>query len=297
MLPMLLPLKPRLMHLIRSALLAAATVLPLAGCAHQGVFVERSMLLGDARYRYRVYLPRHYTALRRWPVILFLHGSGERGEDNLRQITVGLGPALREYPGRYRCIVVFPQCRFGEEWYGPMEVQAMAALQMAIREFHGDRARVCVTGVSMGGAGAWYMARQRNVFAAVVPVAGEVVRQGDEPFPTDPPPDLMAFLGAADPFAALSRAISPTPVWAFHGVDDDVIPVTESRRMIAALRDANDPARYTEYPGTGHADSWDKAYSDPALPEWILSQRMTAAPAAAPKAAAAGRKNSAAPSR
>src|SRR5262249_50915151 len=139
---------------------------------------------------------------------------------------------------RYKCIVVFPQARFGQEWYGEMESQALAALDATIREFHGDPRRVYLTGVSMGGAGTWYMARHRRKFAAVVPVCGEVVRQPDDPFPSDPPPDVARIVGAPDPYATLAGAIGPTPVWAFHGADDPVIPVAQSRSMVAALRAA-----------------------------------------------------------
>jgi len=237
------------------------------------LFIERSILLGDARIRYRVYLPPGYSMIRRWPVILFLHGSGERGADNLRQIAVGLGDAAREFPQRYHCIIVFPQAPFGEEWYGQTELQAMAALNQAMIEFHGDRRRIYLTGVSMGGAGAWYMARHPRLFAAVVPVCGEVVRQPDDPFPSEPPPDLKALLGAPDPYAALARAIGTTPVWAFHDADDPVIPVSESRRMFEALKSAGGNARYTEYPDGGH-EAWVRAYADPALPAWLLQQRL-----------------------
>jgi predicted peptidase len=251
----------------------AIAVLLGAACAHQGVFVERSLKLGEARFRYRVYVPQHYTKLHRWPVILFLHGSGERGEDNTRQIGVGLGPALREFPDRYHCVVVFPQCRFGEEWYGDMEVQAMAALQEAIREFRGDRARVYVTGVSMGGTGAWTMARHRNLFAAVVPVCGEIVRQPDDPFPLDPPPDIRRLLSGPDPYEAVASAVAPTPVWVFHGADDRVVPATESRRMVAALQRLHKKPHYTEYPEVGH-DAWDHAYAEPDLVHWLFEQRL-----------------------
>lgn len=255
----------------------AALLLVLAGlttaCGDQPAFAERSFLLGQSRVKYRVYLPPGYTRLRRWPVILFLHGSGERGNDNLRQIAVGLGDAAREFPQRYRCIIVFPQARFGEEWYGETEVEAMAALHQAIIEFRGDRRRIYLTGVSMGGAGAWYMARHPRLFAAVVPVCGEVVREPDDPFPSEPPPDLQALLGAPDPYAALAEAIGTTPVWAFHGTDDPVIPVTESRRMFQALKAAGGNARFTEYPDSGH-EVWLRAYADPALPAWLLQQRL-----------------------
>jgi predicted peptidase len=117
------------------------------------------------------------------------------------------------------------------------------------------------------------MARHPRLFAAVVPVCGEVVRQPDDPFPSEPPSDLKALLGAPDPYAALAGAIGTTPVWAFHGTDDPVIPVTESRRMFQALKTAGGNVRFTEYPDSGH-EAWLRAYADPALPDWLLQQRL-----------------------
>jgi predicted peptidase len=254
---------------IRVALL----LLLFVGCSSRSHFLERKVALGDHVYRYRVWLPAHYTKLRHWPIVLFLHGSGERGDDNLRQITVGLGPALQRFGQRYKCVVVFPQCRFGEEWYGEMEAQTLAALEQTIKEFHGDRKRVYLTGISMGGAGAWYMARRPRRFAAVVPVCGEVVRQPDDPFPVAPPPDLARILGASDPYLALAQAIDGTPVWAFHGADDDEVPVTESRSMVEALHQVGGNVRYSEYPGVDH-DAWDLAYADEGMVRWLLKQRM-----------------------
>ena len=252
---------------------SASVLILLAGCAHStSQFLERSATLGEHQYRYRVWLPPNYSKIRHWPVILFLHGSGERGSDNISQLSVGLAPALDRFGDRYRAIIVFPQCRDGEEWYGDMELQVLAALEDTIREFHGDRKRVYITGISMGGAGAWYMARHRHLFAAVVPVCGEVTRASDDPFPSDPPPDLARIVGAPDPFMSLAALIA-APVWAFHGTLDDQIPVTQSRNMIQALRRLGKEANYTEYGGVSH-DSWDLAYADPDLPRWMLQQRM-----------------------
>jgi predicted peptidase len=243
-----------------------------AGCATNSRFLERTVSVGDQQYLYRVWLPQRYSALQHWPVILFLHGSAERGDDNVRQISSGLAPDLEDYAERYKCIIVFPQARSGQEWYGEMETQALAALDATVREFHGDPRHLYLTGVSMGGAGTWYMARHRR-FAAVVPVAGEVARKPDDPFPSDPPPDVARIVGAADPYGALAAAIGSTPVWVFHGAQDDVIPVSEARSMVAALRRAGNRVRYTEYPDLGH-EIWDRAYADPELVRWLLAQRL-----------------------
>jgi len=257
----------------RAAVLPLSLLFLFLACAPRSRFLERSVTLGEHEYRYRVWLPAHYTKLHHWPVVLFLHGSGERGDDNLRQLSNGLGPALERFGERYKCIVIFPQCRFGQEWYGEMELQALAALESTIREFHGDRRRVYVTGISMGGSGAWYMARHRRRFAADVPICGEVARDPADPFPIEPPPDIARIVGAADPYESLAAAIGNTPVWAFHGSADDEVPVRESRLMVAALRRSGGRVNYTEYPSIGH-NSWDLAYADPNMVRWLLQQRM-----------------------
>jgi predicted peptidase len=257
---------------VKLCVLCATLVILVAACTEKPKFLERSVTLSDHQYRYRVWLPAHYTKLRHWPVILFLHGSGERGDDNLRQLSAGLAPALARFSDRYRAVILFPQCRDGQEWYGDMELQTLAALEQTIREFHGDRRRIYLTGVSMGGSGAWYLARHRRLFAAVAPICGEVARDPDDPFPVEPPPDLARIAGAPDPFGALAALIS-APVWAFHGTIDDQVPVTQSRRMVAALRRMGKDVNYTEYPGVSH-DSWDLAYADPDLPRWLLQQRL-----------------------
>jgi predicted peptidase len=100
-----------------------------------------------------------------------------------------------------------------------------------------------------------------------------VTRQADDPFPIDPPPDIARIVGAADPYSTLAASIGRTPVWAFHGARDSVVPVAESRSMFAALQRAGGRARYTEYKNQGH-EIWDLAYADRDLVHWLLSQRM-----------------------
>jgi predicted peptidase len=256
-----------------------AALLLLAGCSltctQQSKFLERQITLGRHVYRYRVWLPPRYTKLRRWPVILFLHGSGESGNDDVRQLTTALPAQLVQDPSRYHAVVVIPQCPTDREWYGEMETQALAALDASIKEFRGDPRRLYLTGVSMGGAGAWYFARHPGRWAAIVPVCGEVVRQPGDQFPIDPPADIKQILHAANPYDTLARAIGSTPVWIFHGSDDPVISPEQARRMFAALRAHHGNVQYTEYPGVGH-NSWDRAYAEPGLPKWLLAQRLSA---------------------
>jgi predicted peptidase len=238
--------------------------------------LERAVTVDGTVYRYRVFLPRGYSRSRAWPVVLFLHGSDERGDDNAAQATAGLGPVLLAHPRRVRAIVVLPQCRKDQQWVGPMARQALAALEQTVGELHGDPRRLYLTGISMGGSGAWYLARDRR-FAAVAPVCGEVEPEAGDPLPANASRELQGTLAAADPYASLARQIAGTPVWAFHGADDDQVPVEQSRRMVAALAALGSPVRYTEYPKVGH-DAWDLAYSTPELWRWMLAQRRPPVP-------------------
>src|ERR1051325_9920667 len=140
-----------------SALAGAALLLvrlvPAAAQRVETGFLDRTVAVGGQSYRYQVYVPADYPAKAAWPVILFLHGSGERGADGLMQTTVGLGPAIRRAAKRFPAIVVFPQMPADSQWVGtPIQV-ALAALNRALDEFHADRDRVYLTGLSMGGHG------------------------------------------------------------------------------------------------------------------------------------------------
>ena len=254
----------------RAVLLA---LLLAVACARHSAFLERRVTVNGHQYKYRVWLPAHYTKIHHWPVVLYLHGSNDRGDDDVRPLTNSLPAALERDGQRYKCVVVIPQCADGHEWYGEMEQMALAALEQTIREFHGNRRRVYITGISLGGSGAWYIGRHRRRFAAIIPIAGEIVRAPNDPFPTDVPPDIARIAFAADAYGTLAAEIGPTPVWAFHGAKDDVVPVTESRKMVAALQRSGGNARYTEYPNGGH-DVWDAAYADEGLVRWMLEQRL-----------------------
>ncbi|MDQ3223468.1 MAG: prolyl oligopeptidase family serine peptidase [Gemmatimonadota bacterium] len=229
-------------------------------------FLDRTVTIGGKPLRYQVYVPSDYTPAKRWPVILFLHGAGERGTDGIRQTEVGLGTAIRQNARWFPAIVVLPQAPPDSIWRGSVAQGALAALERSIREFHGDRTRLYLTGLSMGGYGVWTLALQRPaLFAAIVAVCGGLL-------PPSHFTELEVNLGGPDPYAALARRLGGIPAWLFHGAADSVIPATESRQIHAAFQQAGSPVRYTEYPGVGH-NSWDSAFSDPKLWEWLFAQR------------------------
>jgi len=231
-------------------------------------FLDRTETVAGERVRYQVYVPAGPAPEGGWPVILFLHGSGERGRDGLLPTEVGIGTAIRRDRSRFPCLVVFPQCFPGERWFGEMEKAALEALDRTLEGFPSDPDRVSVTGISMGGAGAWYLAaRHPSRFRAVAPVCARVGPPPGERIP----PEAEELIGPEDRYASIARRIGCTPVWVFHGDADPVVPVEESRKMVEALGEAGCPARYTEYPGVGH-DSWNRAYAEPGFVEWLLSQ-------------------------
>lgn len=231
-------------------------------------FLDRTVTVSGQDYRYQVYLPNAYSSTEQWPVILFLHGAGERGSDGLLQTTVGLGAAIRRTPARYPAIVVFPQAPRDSLWTGASAEAAMAALEESLNEFAVDPARVYLTGLSMGGHGTWYLAyRYPERFAAVAPVCGWVVSlprmaASASVVPTEDGP----------PFEALARRLSGLPIWIFHGEIDPVVPVGESRKAAAALKRAGAEVRYTELLGIEH-NAWDAAYASPEFSAWLFAQR------------------------
>ena len=253
--------------------IAAVVLLLVAAAAEPGVtqvetgFLDRTVTLEGLRLRYQVYVPSNYSDTQEWPVILFLHGSGERGADGLRQTVVGLGPAVRADPGRFPAIVIFPQAPADSSWTGVPARAAMAALDAVLREFHTDANRVYLTGLSMGGHGVWYLAyRHPDRFAAVAPVCAWIST-------------LPAFRGRApvvpgegSPFEAVARQLREVPIWIFHGELDGDVPVSESRDAAAALEAAGGDVRYTELLGTSH-NAWDPTYASVAFTDWLFAQR------------------------
>ena len=233
-------------------------------------FLQRTLMHNGQTYRYVVYVPANHDRDRVWPVLLFLHGSGERGADGLRQIEVGLGRAVRWNSERFPMIVIFPQAPAETRWLGDEARFAMLATERSMAEFRGDPNRLYLTGLSLGGYGVWHLALENpGRFAALVPVCGGILKpEGAKNVRQSP-----LTMGASDPFAFVAAAVRQTPVWMFHGADDPLIPASESRRMSEELQKLGAEVRYTEYPGVGH-NAWDPAYGTADLWTWMLSKRL-----------------------
>jgi predicted peptidase len=231
-------------------------------------FVARTVVADGVRMKYQLFVPR--ASGERPPIVLSLHGSGERGDDGEAQLRVGLGPAVRAAMDTFPAIVVFPQAPNGAAWTGATAHAAMAALEAAAAELGADPRRTYLTGISMGGFGTWQLALEHpERFAALVPICGGLrpVTRHPEIRVCGPAPDEVA------EHAYVAARTAAIPSWLFHGADDRQVPPEESRAMVRALESVGAPVRYTEYPGVGH-NSWDLAYATPELWSWLFAQRL-----------------------
>jgi predicted peptidase len=233
--------------------------------------VTGSVSDGTASIPYRLFEPQDVSPGAKLPLILFLHGAGDRGTDNVGQTYWASQLVDHTRGGQYAAYVLAPQINTNQ-WFssnGSQPTEAMSltidALKQVMATQNVDPTRVYVTGVSMGSFGTWdILRRDPGVFAAAVPMSG-----------------------GGDPSTA--SLVTDTPIWAFHGSADNIVPVDSTRNMIAAVRAAGGDPRYTEVPGGDHF-IWPAIYGDPTntLYPWLFSQRLGGlipTPAAAPDAA------------
>jgi predicted peptidase len=200
---------------------------------------------GTLAVHYLLYLPEGYDGVGEWPLLLFLHGAGERGDD-LDLVAVHGPPRLIREGQVLPFIVASPQLPTGQYWQsGTLH----ALLDDLVARYRVDPARVYVTGLSLGGYGAWALAMDRpSRFAALAPVCGG----GD--------------------VTRICR-LRDMPIWTFHGAQDTVIPLRRSEELVKALEACGGDARLTVYPEAGH-DAWTETYANPALYEWLLGHTL-----------------------
>ncbi|MBS7566013.1 prolyl oligopeptidase family serine peptidase [Mucilaginibacter sp. Bleaf8] len=221
---------------------------------------------------YRVLLPENFDAAKKYSLMLVLHGSGERGNDNEAQLTHGgklfLDTAFRQ---KFAAIVVFPQCPKDSYWSnveiqpatathpsrtfnfrkGGKPTKAMHALQgllsNLLHQSYINKDQVYVGGLSMGGMGTFELLRRKpKVFAAAFAICGG---------------------GSSETVKKFAKRV---PVWVFHGAKDDVVPIANSETMVQAIKDAGGNPKYTVYPNANH-NSWDNAFAEPELFGWLFS--------------------------
>lgn len=212
-------------------------------------FVFRSITVDGREYKYAIYIPRDYDAARAWPVMVFLHGRGECGTDGSKPLAQGVGTAIMLRPERWPMVVLFPQKPTFDSQWEDHDAAVMAMLDSAEREFNLDPKRRSLTGLSQGGHGAWaFAANHPDTWAAVAPICGY-----------------------GDP-KAIAEKVKDLPIWAFHGDADNVVPPKQTTEMIAAIEQAGGTPKMSIFPGVNHG-SWDRAYRDEKLAEWLLEQK------------------------
>lgn len=234
------------------------------------LFQKKQFITGNDTMLYRLLLPENYDASKKYPLVFFLHGAGERGNDNEKQLIHGAKLFLKEQVRRdYPAIVVFPQCPqnsfwsnvgfrmengkrvFGFKAQGEPTIAmklAQELLYSIMKDYRVSKRQVYAGGLSMGGMGTFEIVRRNpRVFAAAFPICG-----GGEP--------------------TTAPVMKKTKWWVFHGGKDDVVPPELSEKMVDALKAAKAAVKFTLYPDANH-NSWDPAFAEPELLSWLFKQK------------------------
>lgn len=234
------------------------------------LFQKKQFIIGNDTLPYRLLLPENYDASKKYPLVFFLHGAGERGNDNEKQLVHGAKLFLKEEVRRdYPAIVVFPQCPqnsfwsnvdfrmengkrvFGFKAQGEPTIAmklAQELLYSILREYPVNKKKVYAGGLSMGGMGTFEIVRRNpKLFAAAFPICG-----GGEP--------------------STASVMKKIKWWVFHGGKDDVVPPGLSEKMVDALKAAKASVKFTLYPDANH-NSWDPAFAEPELLPWLFKQK------------------------
>lgn len=226
-------------------------------------FEPREFVCTDRKYRekkflYRLYVPTELNQAQKYPLLLWFHGHGEAGDDNLKNLT-HLDAAMIRYArvnGSFPGFILVPQVPKGEDWFDPeMQTQedmltvSWAMVVRTIQEYPIDEDRILLAGVCSGGDACWEMGmRHPQQFAAIVPI---VTRGGDE---------------------SRAASLGTTPVWSFHNRYDTTTPIDGNRQMVAAVRAAGGYALLTELADVAHG-AWAHAFGDYHILDWLLEQR------------------------
>jgi predicted peptidase len=226
-------------------------------------FMVKSVRFDGEERKYGLFVPHAYSAQTRWPVIVFLHGSMQEGNNGKSCMDVGLGPAVAKRAETFPFIVVFPQSP-GDHWISEDRVRLiMACLGDVQRHYSTDPGRVVLTGLSDGGYGTWSVgAKYPERFSALVP------------------------MGSYTDFPDVPRLTS-IPIWCFHNTGDFLVKASGTREMCRRIKEAGGRVKLTEYDAFGH-DCWDRAYDEGDLFKWMLAQRREGSGVVLSPAAAAG---------
>jgi predicted peptidase len=231
---------------LAAAIVIIASCFSLARAGQQRVGKLSAKVTIDVKMDYLLFVPREYEQdpQKKWPLMIFLHGVGERGSD-VSKVKQHGPPKVVERNPDFPFILVSPQCP-EHRWWEPAVINALIERVMA--DHRVDHDRVYLTGLSMGGYGTWATAAAYpDRFAAILPICG-----GGEP--------------------ATAPQISHIPAWVFHGEKDKVVPIERSEAMVNALKEAGGDVKFTRYPDATH-DSWTKTYDNPEVYDWLLSHK------------------------
>ena len=199
-------------------------------------------------FYYVEYLPKDYDPAKEYPLVLFLHGAGERVQDPHQAMFHGYMKYVREQGKEYPFIFIAPQC-IGNAYWGSYTESLSAFLDYVLETYAVDRRRVYLTGLSMGGTGTWMFAMARpNTFAAIMPVCGSGI-----------------YWNVAN--------LLKTPIYMVHGDCDTCVPISGSVEMLTSINSRGGNAKLKICYGVGH-DAWNHAYTDDSLLEWMLSQSL-----------------------
>ncbi len=245
------------------SLFVAGSLLPAQDVA--GAFESKTFSDGDFSLNYRIHVPKDLKPDEKVPLVLFLHGAGERGGDNIRQLHHGI-PSLLSYTLKknFPAIIIVPQCPAGMQWVNvpwggdshtmpASPSQPLQAVQKllakSLTELPVDLSRIYVTGISMGGFGTWdILQRSPELFAAGLPICGG----GD---------------------TAEAAKLKNVPIWTFHGDQDTTVKTQRSRDMSEAIKQSGGSLiQYTEYPGISH-NSWTRTYANDEVLDWLFAQK------------------------
>jgi len=222
----------------------------------------------DHQLHYLIQAPKADPPKGGWPLLLFLHGYGECGDDIEQVKKHGPPKLIDRFEELANCVIISPQCPSDSWW----RVDALKSLVEEVVQQRGDidKSRLYVTGLSMGGYGIWsFVSRYPDFFAAAVPICG-----GGDPFrlPANRPSVKSGIKNEFDP-EGLKRAKN-LPIWTFHGTEDSAVPLVESERLVSILKDAGSTRiKLTVYEGAGHVEAWEKAYLDADVWAWLFKQR------------------------
>ncbi len=236
----------------------------------QDLYLPREGQIDGATFRYRVYLPPNRRADEKLPVMLYLHGAGNRGDDNESQLN-GLAEQIEAKQSSINFIIVIPQCPPDRFWDEKLLVEANQALDDTVSEFKADKNRLYLAGFSLGGYGTWSMAAMYpGKFAAIAPMSGRVLPRSSEMSSISP--DVAGMASEADPYSAFAERFGSTPTWIFHGAEDGVVPVEGSRKIFAAMKGSgNQYVKYDEVAGAGHEPL---AFRTDGFFEWLNRQHL-----------------------